>query len=151
VSFGNDSLSVAANTTVDLEATGFIDIQTMGTSKSKIDTSSNFGGGNITLHAGTNVTVNGPLTTNANDPAGAAFGGSVDIQAATGNISIIGDPAEGIRSNGKTFGDAQAPFLPTIVGANPALALSPVLWKKAGSLSGLKRSLIYLPLPRLSG
>lgn len=33
----------------------------------------------------------------------------------------------------ETFGDAQAPFLPTIVGANPALAASPVLWKRVGS------------------
>jgi hypothetical protein len=33
----------------------------------------------------------------------------------------------------QTFGDAQAPFLPTIVGANPALAASPVLWKRVGS------------------
>lgn len=33
----------------------------------------------------------------------------------------------------ETFGDAQAPFLPTIVGANPTLAASPVLWKRAGS------------------
>lgn len=32
-----------------------------------------------------------------------------------------------------TFGDAQAPFLPTIAGANPTLAQSPVLWKRVGS------------------
>src|SRR5262245_1806312 len=77
------SIQTTGNIAVDLEATGFIDIQSMGTSKSKIDTSSNFGGGNIMLHAGTNVTVNGPLTANANDPAGAAFGGSVDVLAST--------------------------------------------------------------------
>lgn len=35
----------------------------------------------------------------------------------------------------ETFGDAQAPFLPTIVGANPALASSPVLWRRLGSRS----------------
>jgi hypothetical protein len=33
----------------------------------------------------------------------------------------------------ETFGDAQAPFLPTIVGANPALAQSPILWQRVGS------------------
>lgn len=33
------------------------------------------------------------------------------------------------------FGDAQAPLLSTIVGANPALASSPVLWKRVGSRS----------------
>lgn len=33
----------------------------------------------------------------------------------------------------ETFGDAQAPFLPTIVGANPVLAQSPILWRRAGS------------------
>ena len=31
-----------------------------------------------------------------------------------------------------TFGDAQTPFLPTIVGANPALAQSPILWQRVG-------------------
>ncbi len=31
-----------------------------------------------------------------------------------------------------TFGDAHTPFLPTIVGANPALAQSPILWQRAG-------------------
>lgn len=30
------------------------------------------------------------------------------------------------------FGDAQSPLLPTIVGANPALAQSPILWQRAG-------------------
>ena len=30
------------------------------------------------------------------------------------------------------FGDAQAPFLPTIVGANAALAQSPILWQRVG-------------------
>ncbi len=33
----------------------------------------------------------------------------------------------------ETLGDTQAPFLPTIVGANPTLAASPVLWKQVGS------------------
>jgi hypothetical protein len=32
----------------------------------------------------------------------------------------------------ETFGDGQAPFLPTIVGANPVLAQSPILWQRAG-------------------
>jgi hypothetical protein len=36
----------------------------------------------------------------------------------------------------ETFGDAQAPYLPTIVGAKPPLASSPVLWKRVGSRSG---------------
>jgi hypothetical protein len=39
------SVGTSGNIAVDLEADGFIDIQTQGTSKSKIDTSSNFGGG----------------------------------------------------------------------------------------------------------
>ena len=33
------------------------------------------------------------------------------------------------------FGDAQAPFLSTIVGANPMLASSPVLWSRVGNRS----------------
>lgn len=32
----------------------------------------------------------------------------------------------------ETFGDAQAPFLPTIVGASPTLAQSPILWRRVG-------------------
>lgn len=36
----------------------------------------------------------------------------------------------------ETFADTQAPFLPTIVGAKPQLALSPTLWKRVGSRSG---------------
>ena len=34
------------------------------------------------------------------------------------------------------FGDSQAQFLPTIVGANPRLASSPVLWKRVGHRGG---------------
>lgn len=35
----------------------------------------------------------------------------------------------------ETFGDAQAPFLPTIVSANPQLASSPALWSRVASRS----------------
>jgi len=35
----------------------------------------------------------------------------------------------------ETLEDAQAPFLPTIVGANPSLASSPVLWNRVGGRS----------------
>jgi hypothetical protein len=35
-----------------------------------------------------------------------------------------------------SFGDAQAPYWATIVGANPDLASSPVLWSRVGSRSG---------------
>lgn len=35
----------------------------------------------------------------------------------------------------EAFGDAQAPYLPTIVGANHQLASSPVLWSRVGSRS----------------
>jgi hypothetical protein len=36
----------------------------------------------------------------------------------------------------ENFGEAQGPFLSTIVGAKPPLASSPVLWKRVGSRSG---------------
>ncbi len=36
----------------------------------------------------------------------------------------------------ESFGDAQAPYLPTIAGANNHLATSPVLWSRVGSRSG---------------
>jgi hypothetical protein len=35
----------------------------------------------------------------------------------------------------ETFGEAHVPFLPTIVGANPQLASSPILWKRIGGRS----------------
>jgi hypothetical protein len=41
-----------------------------------------------------------------------------------------------VSSDLETFGDAQAHFLPTIVGANSQLASSPVLWKRVGARSG---------------
>lgn len=36
----------------------------------------------------------------------------------------------------ESFSDAQAPYLPTIVGANPQLAASSVLWSRVGNKSG---------------
>jgi hypothetical protein len=41
-----------------------------------------------------------------------------------------------VSSDLETFGDAQAHFLPTIVGANSLLASSPVLWNRVGARSG---------------
>src|SRR5688572_14538790 len=90
------------NTRVNLDATGFIDLQAQGTSKSKIDVSGNFGGGTITLRANGNVTVNGRLVANAANVLG--FGGPVNIRSETGNISVGGDPSEGINSLGNAQG-----------------------------------------------
>jgi hypothetical protein len=33
----------------------------------------------------------------------------------------------------ETFGDTQVPFLSTIVGANPALAQSPICWRRSAA------------------
>jgi hypothetical protein len=89
------------NTTVTLDATGFIDIQSQGTSKSKIDVSGNFGGGTINLHSVGNLSVNGTLIANATNLLG--YGGPINIKSDTGNVTITGDPSEGVKS----FGNAQ--------------------------------------------
>src|SRR5262245_61235487 len=89
------------NTTVTLDAAGFIDIQSQGTSGSKIDVSGNFGGGTINLHSVGNLSVNGTLISNATNQLG--FGGPINVVSDTGNIVITGDPSLGIRS----FGNAQ--------------------------------------------
>jgi hypothetical protein len=41
-----------------------------------------------------------------------------------------------VSSDLETFGDAEAHFLPTIVGANSLIASSPILWKRVGARSG---------------
>jgi hypothetical protein len=89
------------NTTVTLDATGTIDLQSQGTSKSKIDVSGNFGGGTINLHSVGNLSVNGTLISNATNLLG--FGGPITLLSDTGNVTVTGDPSEGIRS----FGNAQ--------------------------------------------
>src|SRR5262245_55920100 len=76
------------NTRVTLDATGFIDLQTQNTSKSKIDVSGNFGGGTINLHSVGNLTVNGSLHANAANLLG--FGGPINIRSETGNVSVGG-------------------------------------------------------------
>jgi len=60
-------------TTIAFQSDQFIDIQSQGTSKSKIDVSGNNGGGNIDLHAVGDITVNGTLISNATNVFG--FGG----------------------------------------------------------------------------
>jgi hypothetical protein len=45
------------------------------------------------------------------------------------------------------FGDAQAAYLPTIVGANPALASSPALWNRLGSRSSEVLSMLAAKNP----
>src|SRR5262249_7766808 len=82
------------HTTVTLDATGTIDLQSQGTSKSKIDVSGNFGGGTINLHSVGNLSVNGTLIANATNVLG--FGGPINVVSDTGDISITGDPSEGI-------------------------------------------------------
>jgi hypothetical protein len=48
----------------------------------------------------------------------------------------------------ETFGDAQAPFLPTIVGTNHELASSPIVWSRFGSRSGeVLSQLVDLNMP----
>jgi hypothetical protein len=89
------------NTTVTLDATGTIDLQSMGTSKSKIDVSGNFGGGTINLHSVGNLSINGTLISNATNLLG--FGGPINVKSDTGNITVTGDPSEGLKS----FGNAQ--------------------------------------------
>jgi hypothetical protein len=102
-------------TSITLDAAGFIDIQSQGTSKSKIDVSGNNGGGNIMLHSAGNLTVNGTLIANATNVFG--FGGSITLLSDTGNISVTGDPSEGLKSFGNAQGSGGSITLTALLGS----------------------------------
>ena len=102
-------------TRITLAASGAIDIQSQGTSKSKIDVSGNDGGGIIDLHSVGNLTVNGTLIANATNLFG--FGGSITLTSDTGNISITGDPSEGLKSFGNAQGSGGSIALTSTLGS----------------------------------
>jgi hypothetical protein len=103
------------NTQVDFQATGTIDLQSAGTSKSRIDVSGNFGGGSIMLHAGGNVTVIGTLIANATNLLG--FGGPISLMSDTGNVVVGGDPSEGLKSFGNAQGGGGSINLDALMGS----------------------------------
>src|SRR6185436_4820166 len=103
-------------TTVTLDASGTLDIQTAGTSKSKIDVSNAFNGGTINLNAGGNITDNGTLIANfLTDTYGA--GGEINIVSQTGNISILGDANDGLKAIGNNQGAGGSIFINAVTGS----------------------------------
>jgi hypothetical protein len=124
------------NTTVTLDATGTIDLQSQGTSKSRIDVSGNFGGGTINLLAVGNVTVNGTLVANATNLAG--FGGPITLRSETGSITVTGDPSEGIKSFGNAQGGGGAITMDALLGS---IAVSTQLVAKGGDCGSCEVSL----------
>ncbi|MGH7894344.1 MAG: hypothetical protein ACREQL_06725 [Candidatus Binatia bacterium] len=124
------------NQTITLDATGFLDLQSQGTSKSKIDVSGNFGGGSIILHAVGNLSVNGTLIANATNVLG--FGGPISLQSDTGNITVTGDPSEGIKSFGNAQGSGGSISLLAPLGS---IAVSTQLVPKGGDCGACEVSL----------
>jgi hypothetical protein len=125
------------NVTVDLEASGAIQLQRQGTSKSRITASGNYGGGNIILHAGTFVTLAGALFANASNLLG--FGGTITVLADNGDATLGGDPSEGEQANGSSQGsggliDVEAPA--------GSISISTQLLAKSGDCSGCEIDLI---------
>jgi hypothetical protein len=118
-------------TTVTLDATGFIDIQSQGTSKSKINVTGSTSGGGINLHSGGNLGLNGTLASNATATTG--YGGFIFLRSETGNVTITGDPDVGIQTIGSSLGgggtiDVEAPL--------GSISVASLLAAKAGDCSG---------------
>jgi hypothetical protein len=113
--------------TVTLDAAGVMDIQSQGTSKSKIDVSGTDGGGTINLTSVGNLSINGTLISNATTVFG--FGGPIAIKSTTGNVTITGDPSEGIRSFGNAQGGGGAIMVDATLGS---IAISTQIVPKGG-------------------
>jgi hypothetical protein len=113
--------------TVTLDAAGTMDLQSQGTSKSKIDVSGSDAGGNINLTSVGNLSINGTLISNATTTFG--FGGSIAIKSTTGNVTITGDPSEGIRSFGNAQGGGGAIAVEATLGS---IAISTQIVPKGG-------------------
>jgi hypothetical protein len=118
------------NTTITLEATGTIDLQSQGTSKSKIDVSGNFNGGTINLHSVGDLSVNGTLIANASNTLG--YGGPINVTSDTGNVTITGDPSEGLRSLGNAQGGGGTIAIEATLGA---VSISTQIVAKGGDCS----------------
>ncbi len=103
------------NTTITLDAAGAISLQSQGTSKSRIDVSGNFGGGTINLHSVGDLSVIGTLIANATNSQG--YGGSINVKSDTGNVTIGGDPSEGIKSLGNSQGGGGAIAIESTLGS----------------------------------
>src|SRR5262249_51042622 len=114
-----------------------IDLQSAGTSKSKIDVSGNFGGGTINLHSVGNLSVNGTLIANATNTLG--FGGNINVTADNGDMTITGDPSEGLRSFGNAQGGGGAIEL---TATNGSINVSTQLAAKGGDCGSCEVDLI---------
>jgi hypothetical protein len=128
--------SNTGNTGITFDAAGTFEMQSQGNSKSKIDVSGNFGGGAILLRAGGDITINGPLTSNATNQLG--FGGNVDILSLAGDVTVAGDPSEGIKSSGNAQGGGGSI---TIIAPVGSIAVSTQLVPKGGDCSSCAVSL----------
>jgi hypothetical protein len=88
-------------TNVTLDATGMFTMQSSGNTKSKIDTTGTDVGGDISIQAIGLVDIDGSLVANSTKQFGS--GGYIEVWSVAGDVTIGGDPSEGI----KTIGDAE--------------------------------------------
>ena len=89
------------NVLVQLNASGTVDLQREGTSKSRVDVTGGITGGRIELIAVGTITVNGTLVANATDQSG--FGGAILVHSETGNVTVGGDPVGEDGNGGDVF------------------------------------------------
>jgi len=80
-----------------IEASGAIDIQSQGTSRSRISADANYEAGSIALLARGNVGVNGTVSANAASLDG--FGGTIEIESENGAVTIAGMGVSAIGGN----------------------------------------------------
>jgi hypothetical protein len=90
--------------TVVLDADGTIVMQSAGTTKSRIDATGFFSGGQVSLTANGDITINGTLVANGTSRDGG--GGEVDVTSTMGNLSITGDGV--VAKGGDRFGGGSA-------------------------------------------
>ena len=118
-------------TSVVIDATGTMDIQSQGTTKSRINVTGGDSGGVILLSAGGNLSLNGNLSANATNLLG--FGGNITLHSNTGNVTVTGDPSEGIKSTGGSQGGGGTIALEAPLGS---ISLSTQLVPKGGDCGG---------------
>jgi hypothetical protein len=118
---------------VTLEATGAIDLQSQGTSRSRIETSGSGTAGAITLVSGGDLTSNATLLANASSQFG--FAGAISLLSMTGNVSVGG---EGIKASGEQQGGGGTISLDAILGS---VTVSALLEAKNGDCSGCEVSI----------
>src|SRR5690606_9722213 len=82
---------------ITIESSGVIGIQSMGTSRSRIEANGAYEAGGIELFAAGSISINGTVSANTSSLDG--FGGFIDIDSANGTVSLSGAGLQAIGGN----------------------------------------------------